>query len=90
VVAYNNRIEPNCPRRLNRVLTEKSAPVACHGIAQQTLVRISLHGWVILQIELALFAHEALPSHLTRAGERDGGLGGNPETQIIGSSLRRI
>ena len=78
-----NRIDHR-PGRLDRVLAGEQRAVAGHGVAEQPFVGRPLVRLHVEQIQLALVADELLAGPLHPSGQRDGGTGGNPKSQIIG------
>ena len=77
------------PGGLDRVLPGEERPVAGHGVGQEPLVRRLLARLMIDEVELPLVADELLADALDASGEGDGGVGGEPEAQIVGPAVRR-
>jgi hypothetical protein len=72
------------PGGLDRVLTHEERAIAAHGVTQEPLVGRFLSRLFFRQVELALVADELLARALDARGEGDGGVGREPEPQIVG------
>ena len=76
------------PSGLNCFLTSEECAVAGHGIAQQPLIGRFFTRLLFDQIEFSLVAEELLSCTLDASGQRDGGTGGKPESQVIRTAVR--
>ena len=83
MVIPEDRVD-NRPSGLNRILTREKRAVACHRVAEKPLIGRFLSRLFIKQVQLTLVTDKILTCTLNASGERDGGVGGKAEAQIVG------
>ena len=75
---------PLNPRGFDAVLTRKESAVACHGIAQEPLIRTHLVGRLVTGEQLDTFSHQEFPRLLDLGTQRDQHLWVEAEAIIVG------
>src|SRR5205823_14239684 len=71
------------PGGLDAVLAGEERLVAFQSVAEKPLVGLVFARLLVAQVELALTADELLTWLLDSGSERDGGLGREPEAQVV-------
>lgn len=78
-----------CPGGFERVFTREERSVTGHGVAQKPFVGRFFSRLFFGQVKLSLLADELFSWKLYASSERNCGVRGQPETQMVGTARRR-